>query len=316
MTIRDKRPFKCVLALSVVALILCAPISSFSWGAGGHMMTANIAFGKLNPHATAEVEKLLAIPVKVTLPNGTKPKLSATDQEKLDSYNADSKDFVNAAHWADDLKGIKTFDPFKQLHFKDIFFSEDGSPLPHEATSNIVTALKRDVEILKHSHDDNARAQALRFLIHFVGDIHQPLHCSSRVTKANKTGDGGGNLTKLASGQSLHSYWDGGLGTFLKEGPPPTFKVPPPTLAQIDDAAKKIAAAYPDTASGLNLNDPTNFDSWVDESSHLAQTVAYKGITNGTSPSNDYQKDGLKVAEQRVAWGGYRLAALLNSIWP
>ena len=308
------RLLKNASALITVALILSVPTMSLGWGAGGHMMTANIAFGKLNPHATAEVEKLLAIPVKVTLPNGTKPKLSPEDQKKLDSYTADSSDFVNAAHWADDLKGIATFNPFKELHFKDIFFSEDGSTLPHEATSNIVTALKRDVEILKHSHDDNARAQALRFLIHFVGDIHQPLHCSSRVV--NNKSDGGGNLTKLASGQSLHSYWDGGLGTFLKEGPPPTFKVPPPTLAQIDAAAKKIAAAYPDTAPGLNLNDPTNFDSWVEESSQLAKTFAYKGITNGTSPSDDYRKDGIRVAEQRVAWGGYRLAALLNSIWP
>ena len=302
--------------LIVVALILSVPTMSFGWGAGGHMMTANIALGRLKPHARAEVEKLLAIPVKVTLPNGTTPTLSPEDQQKLATYTADSKDFVNAAHWADDLKGIATFNPFKELHFKDIFFSEDGSPLPPEATSNIVTALKRDVEILKHSNDDNARAQALRFLIHFVGDIHQPLHCSSRVSKALKTGDGGGNLTKLASGQNLHSYWDGGLGTFLKEGPPPTFKVPPPTLADVDAAAKKIAAANLDTATGLNLNDPTNFDLWVKESSRLAQDFAYKGITNGSSPSDDYQKNGLKVAEQRVAWGGYRLAALLNSIWP
>lgn len=314
MTIRDKRPFKCVLALSVVTLILCAPISSFSWGAGGHMMTAKIASGQLNSHARAEVAKLLAIQVKVTLPDGTQPHLSAQDKKKLAGYTARSRDFVNAAHWADDLKGIKAFDPFKELHFKDVYFSGDGSQLPPEAGNNIVTELNRDVEILKNSTDDNARAQALRFIIHFVGDIHQPLHCAARVT--NGKGDQGGNFVKVTVAKNLHSYWDSGLATFPKEGPSPNFT--PPPLATVAAAAKKIAAANPATASGLNLNDPTNFESWVQESFELAKKDAYDGVPNGSTfdPSNNYKKQGVKVAEQRVAWGGYRLAALLNSIWP
>lgn len=312
MTNRDRKPFKCALALGVVTLILCAPISSFSWGAAGHMMTARIAYRRLNPRAKAEVKRLLAIDVKVTLPDGTTPNLSNQEKHKLAGYNGRSRDFVNAAHWADDIKGIKEFDPFKMLHFKDIFFSDDGSPLPPEETPNIVTELNRDVEILRNSTDDNERAQALRFIIHFVGDIHQPLHCAARVT--NGKGDQGGNLVKLASGKNLHSYWDGGLGTFAREGPPPEFT--PPPLRTVVRAARKIAAANPDTAPGLNLDNPTNFESWVDESFQLAKADAYPGITNGSTPSAHYNKQGVKVAEERVAWGGYRLAALLNSIWP
>ncbi len=312
MTTRDRRPFKCALALGVVTLILCAPISSFSWGAAGHMMTARIAYRRLNPRAKAEVKRLLALNIKVTLPDGTTPNLSTHDKHKLAGYNARSRDFVNAAHWADDIKGIKEFDPFKMLHFKDVFFSDDGSPLPPEETPNIVTELNRDVEILRNSTDDNERAQALRFIIHFVGDIHQPLHCAARVT--NGKGDQGGNLVKLASGKNLHSYWDGGLGTFAREGPPPEYT--PPPLRTVVRAAIKIAAYNPDTDPGLNLNDPTNFQSWVDESFQLAKANAYPGIKNGSTPSAHYNKQGVKVAEERVAWGGYRLAALLNSIWP
>jgi hypothetical protein len=278
------------------------------------MMTARIASRRLNKHARAEVAKLLAIPVKVTLPNGTQPDLSDADEKKLAAYNAGSKDFVNAAHWADDLKGIKAFDPFKSLHFKDVYFSEDGSQLPPEDSPNIVTALERDVEILKNSTDDNARAQALRFIIHFLGDIHQPLHCAARVT--NGKGDQGGNFVKIIGAKNLHSYWDSGLGTFLKEGGPPDFHVPPPTLAQVAAAARRIAAANPATAPGLNLDDPTNFQSWVDESFKLAKEFAYDDFKDGTAPSAKYKRNGLRVARQRVAWGGYRLAALLNSIWP
>lgn len=307
---QKKRTLKTVSVLIIVAVILFAPVMSFGWGAGGHMMTAKIAFGRLNPRAKAEVTKLLALPVKVTLPDGTTPNLSAQEKRLLASYTAKSRDFVNAAHWADDLKGIKDFNPFKELHFKDVFFSEDGSQLPPEATPNIVTALTQHVETLKTSTDDNARAQALRFIIHFLGDIHQPLHCAARVT--NGKGDQGGNLVKVTVAKNLHSFWDGGLGTFPKEGPPPTFK--PPPLAKVAAAAKKIAAANPDTDPALNLDDPTNFESWVEESFKLAKDSAYDGLT--PTPSADYRKEGVKVAEQRVAWGGYRLAALLNSIWP
>jgi hypothetical protein len=315
MNIQRRRTVKSAISLGVVCLILFTPSMTLGWGAGGHMMTAKIAFGQLNSHAKAEVAKLLAIPVKVKLPDGTQPNLSAQDKKKLAGYTAKSKDFVNAAHWADDLKGIKAFNPFKELHFKDVYFSDDGSQLPPEATNNIVTELNRDVDILKNSTDDNARAQALRFIIHFLGDIHQPLHCAARVT--NGKGDQGGNLVKITVAKNLHSYWDGGLATFPKEGPPPNFT--PPPLATVAAAAKKIAAANPDTAPGLNLNDPTNFESWVQESFNLAKEHAYDGVPNGSTPfapPNDYKKKGVKVAEQRVAWGGYRLAALLNSIWP
>jgi hypothetical protein len=311
-----RRLLKCASALGIVWLILCAPVMSLGWGAGGHMMVAKIAFDRLNPHAKAEVAKLLAIKVKVKLPDGTQPTLSPKSKGRLAAATAKSKDFVNAAHWPDDLRSIPEFNPFKPLHFIDNPFSDDGTALPSLPTPNIVTELNRELGILKNSTDDNERAEALRFLIHFVGDVHQPLHCATRVSSANPQGDRGGNLVSIkgVGSKNLHSYWDGGLATFPREGPPPKFT--PPSLAKVAAAAKKAAAANPDTDTGLNLNDPTNFQSWADESFTLAKDVAYKGITNGSTPSAAYRTNGAKVAQRRVAWGGYRLAALLNSIWP
>jgi hypothetical protein len=72
----------------------------------------------------------------------------------------------------------------------------------------------------------------------------------------------------------------------------------------------------PSTDPAVKLNDPFNFQAWANESLALAKSAAYNGMTNGTQPSAAYRSKGLKVARQRVAWGGYRLAALLNSIWP
>lgn len=296
------RAFRSRVAIGAICFILITPTLSLSWGAGGHMMTAQIAFDRLNPRAKAQVRTLLAIPINP----------AAVTQR--------SKNFINASHWADDLRPFPEFDSFKELHFIDKPFSEDGTPLPALPTPNIVTALEENVNILKTSTDDNAKAQALRFIIHFVGDIHQPLHCASRVSAAKPDGDRGGNDVKLKVRQpngtlkdtNLHSYWDGGIATFPKTG----LNFAPPPLSQIPRAAAIATRGNPATDPALNLDNPTDFSGWADESNTLAREVAYKGITNNARPTAAYNRAATRVVRKRVAWGGYRLAALLNSIWP
>jgi hypothetical protein len=302
MNTQRKRFFTSSIALSVACLILATPLTSFSWGAGGHMMTAKIAFTRLNPRAKAKANALLAISINPA------------------DVTSKSKDFVNAAHWADDLRPFPAFDSFKELHFIDTPFASDSTPLPALPTPNIVTALEENVNILKTSTDQNAQAQALRLILHFVGDIHQPLHCATRVDSANPEGDRGGNLVSImvpgSNGQlkktNLHSFWDGGIGSFPPTGP----NFAPPPLSKIPAAVAKAIQGNPATNPALHLNDPLNFQSWADESFELAKTAAYPGITNGGKPTAAYRTKALKVANRRVAWGGYRLAALLNSIWP
>jgi hypothetical protein len=187
--------------------------------------------------------------------------------------------------------------------------------LPTLPTPDVVTALEDNVNILKTSTDKDAQAQALRFIIHFVGDIHQPLHCATRVSSALPDGDRGGNSVSIkVAGKTtnLHSYWDGGIGSFPKTGA----NFAPPPLSQIPAAAATAMAGNPATDPKIKLNDPFNFAAWADESFALAKSTAYKGMTNGVTPSASYNTKALKVARQRVAWGGYRLAALLNAIWP
>jgi hypothetical protein len=197
----------------------------------------------------------------------------------------------------------------------------DGTPLPtDEPADDIIKALVHNVEVLKTSTDDNARAQALRFIIHFVGDIHQPLHCSTRVDKDHPDGDRGGNLFNVkvrdANGRmqtkNLHSYWDGGLDGFAKGGP----NFSPPPLNKIPAAASTAMRGNPGTSPFLRLDNPPDFAGWAMESSDLAQRKAYDGLTPGGTPDAHYRREGTRIARRRVAWGGYRLAALLNSIFP
>jgi len=301
---KNNRVLRSGLAIGLVCLTLFTPTLSFGWGAGGHMMVAQIAFARLNKKAKAQVKMLLALPINPA------------------AVTRKSRNFVNAAHWADDLRPFAEFDSFKPLHFIDHPFSEDGTALPAGVPEpdNIVKALEDNVNILKTSTDKNAQAQALRFIIHFVGDIHQPLHCAARISSELPEGDRGGNLVSIKirgkNGEvkvtNLHSFWDGGIGAFPTTGP--NFR--PPSLRKIPVAAARARAGNPSTDPALNLDDPFNFAAWANESFALAQAIAYKGIANGSTPTTTYKRDSLRVARKRVAWGGYRLAALLNSIWP
>ena len=300
MNNQRQNPLKRGLALVIVFLIICTPSISLGWGAGGHMMTAHIAFSRLNPKARAKAMELLAIEIDPA------------------DVTRQSKDFVNASHWADDLRPFSEFDSLKQLHFIDQPFPP-SSHLPAIDPENIVKALEDNVNILKTSTDKNEQAKALRLIIHFVGDIHQPLHCTTRVSVANPDGDRGGNLFKikiLKNGKlkdsNLHSYWDNGIGAF----PPSGDNFAPPPLRTIAPAANQARAGNPPTNPALKLNDPFNFEAWAEESFKLGQDVVYKGIQIGRKPTPAYNQKALRVARQRVAWGGYRLAALLNAIWP
>ena len=200
------------------------------------MMTAYIAYQRLNSKAKAEVNRLFAIPINPA------------------AVSRQSEDFVNASHWADDLRPFAEFKFAAVQHFADFPFSADGTPVPADqpGPDNVIVALERNVEVLKTSTDDNARAQALRFIIHFVGDIHQPLHCSTRVDSAHPDGDRGGNdfFVRVPDDngrlqkKNLHSYWDGGLGRFPKTGP----NFAPPPLNSIPRPYRSPCAATPTQA--------------------------------------------------------------------
>jgi len=277
---------------------------ALSWGPGGHMIVANIAYARLNPRAKAEVDKLIKLDIEPT------------------AITAKSLDFVNASHWPDDLRPEEAFANTLPLHFADFPISADGTNLPTDLpeSENVIAALGKYVQILKTSTDDNQRAEALRFIIHFVGDIHQPLHCATQVSAKLPEGDRGGNLFKIkltgTDGKpqvvKLHSYWDGGSNDFPKAGA----NFAPPPLSQIAPAAKRITAEFPDSDPAWKAGGVEDFAGWAKESTDLAQSVAYAGISPNGRPSAAYRKQAVQTAHQRVAWAGYRLAELLNSIWP
>jgi hypothetical protein len=290
-----------LLQLALLLPLVLAPAAAWGWGKGGHMMSAYIAYERLNPRAKAQAARLLAIAMPLS----------------------EGADFVRASYWADEVRArMKDEYGFSgPYHFIDYPFSTDGTPLPSNlpAADNVVAALAKYVAILKSpSASDTARAEALRFVIHFVGDVHQPLHCVSKVSRRLPGGDEGGNKfgikdrNQLDPRYNLHKYWDNGMERFPRMGP--DYAAPP--MEQIGPAARQATAAYPDSSADWRAGGAEDFSAWAMEGGELAQRYAYRGVARGKLPSERYDEQSFQVAEQQVARAGYRLARLLNEIWP
>lgn len=270
-----------------------------AWGDGGHMMVAQIAYDRLDAPVKQKVDALI--------------KAGAGGTTRWSS-------FVSAAHWADDTRTPATAD----WHFIDFPFAADGTPLPAlPKPDNVQTALQAQVAVLKGKSSTakavQQRADALRYVIHFVGDIHQPLHCVTRVSQAHPQGDRGGNdffVEQVKDGHlqrvKLHSFWDGGLLDFPRDHVDGQGHFIPPLPAVISAMAGDIVGRHP--ASSMAATAPQDFAAWAQESNKLAREFVYAGVTEESTPSATYLTQGTAIAEQRVAWAGYRLAKLLNTV--
>ena len=100
------------------------------------------------------------------------------------------------------------------LAFIDTPFSTDGTALPAIPTLNAQERIALFRQVLASTSGDPLKSYDLVWPLHLVGDIHQPLHASTRVSATDPDGDAGGNTVKLDCTRcELHAFWDGLLGT-------------------------------------------------------------------------------------------------------
>jgi hypothetical protein len=137
----------------------------------------------------------------------------------------------------------------------------------------------------------------LRWLVHVVGDVHQPLHTTQRFSDQFPTGDQGGNLCLInRTERNLHALWDQGGGVYsrLDFDHPPTAA----QFALIHKQAADLRAAWPRAHFPNSTVDVNNFRQWINESYALAVAVAYQ---NGS-----LRLQRLAAARRRVLAGGRR----------
>jgi len=322
--IRRVCPF---LSLLVFALL------SLAWSPTGHMVIGEIAKECLSNNALARCTELIPVkvpPQKVAVAavSDRRPSSSSTTggrRPPLQDVSLRTGSFVTACCWADDVRSNAD----REVHYIDIAFSADGTtPQVATASKNIVRTLEDCVAVLKNPRASKTdRATKLRYLLHLVGDIHQPLHAASRCTDEQPGGDRGGNDFPVVGAANLHSYWDGGVG-LLK-----TTIARPLTadgVAKIAALKAQCVAALPETVAAVYDRRPStlittgghrpplqgaDFAAWAQESHELAKSTAYADLEPHDTPSAAYVTNAQRVVRERVALAGYRLAALLNEIF-
>lgn len=226
--------------------------------------------------------------------------------------------FLESACWADDLKSSGVTQE-ANWHFIDLPVCrlDDPSACPAPAEDNVVWAIgsaHSTVYSTKAATLD--RARQLRFILHFVGDVHQPLHAATLLDAQfpPPTGDRGGNsfpVSGVAWTSELHALWDGGLGQWFGDIPRP---LNASGAAWLDNFTATLLREYPAAAMAAAVADK-NVTNWAAESHALAESVAYTAPQSPALLPDAYVQQGAALCNQQVALGGYRLATLLEYIF-
>lgn len=247
--------------VALFAALIASP--ALAWGPQGHEIVAAVALRDLTPVARAQVVRLL----------GTATMM------------------VHEASWPDEIREARP--ETSAWHYVDIPLEAGGYSAARDCARAdcVVAQIDRDVRLLSdHRLPDRVRAEALRFLIHFVADVHQPLH-------AEDNDDRGGNRVDVRIGReraNLHKVWD-------------TDVVEP--LAPDPDAILRGV-----TAIQRNQWQSGDVARWANESHVIARDDIYpplKGARRVRLP-RDYASREAPLARIQLAKAGVRLAWLLN----
>jgi hypothetical protein len=252
----------------VAAGLLLAPAPAFAWGAEGHEVAAAIALGELTPAARTQVAHLLGSDAML----------------------------VAQSNWADEIKDQRR--DTARWHFVDIPLHALAFVYGRDCAGGdcVVAQIGADLSTLRNKRlGDRQRSEALLFLIHFVADVHQPLH-------AEDNDDKGGNAVRIDIGHersNLHRVWD--VDVVQVQGFDPGAV-----------AAGIERGITPQQRQSWTRGTPAD---WANEAHAIARDQIYPPLQGAGEIRlpRDYAWREAPVARLQLARAGVRLAWLLNS---
>ena len=315
----------CRWILLAAFILVLSPARAWPWGCEGHQAVAIIAEKHMSAHALEMANKLLQS-------NPIDPALSRF------CVGAGLDLMADSATWPDDLR--KARPEASPWHYIDIPRDAPRSAVTDSCSPAgcVTAAITHQVELLRSdSTDPRVRADALRFIIHFVGDLHMPLHCISND-------DEGGNCVPInffgnppvernpqfeTYAPNLHGIWDYGIIQRMKGQQP------------VGDWAASLDQQF-STRAGAVEKAGINVEDWAWEGHELANSVVYGKLpvaipvektveVKSCADDNHISTRMLKLDEhvtqsyvdavaptinEQIAKAGIRLAMVLNQIWP
>lgn len=269
------RRFICIIA--AVALAFAPATPAYAWGDKGHSIVAEIAQGRLTPRAARRVEALLGR----------------------------GRSLASVASWADDVRRERPMT--SRWHYVNIPLAEDTYAPVRDCVADprdgdcIIAALDRLAVAVRCAPTTAERAEALRYIVHFVGDLHQPLH-----TILEEEGGNGVTVTVQFRGATcsrcesssarLHAVWD----------------------TTVIDRTVWAWGAYVDRMQGgwLLTDEARNASGgspteWAQQSHAVARTVWAMTPVDGVL-GEDYYQAALPIIDRQLGLAGVHLASFLN----
>ena len=273
--------------------ILCAltAYEATAWWCTGHMIVAEIAMKVVSTSTAAKL------------------------RTAIDNFDAMgpwplSPDPVQTACWADDIKNNQR--AMNEWHYIDTPYNPDnihisGNPVGGD---NIAVQINNMYASLKNSPNKWETSFAIAWLIHLIGDVHQPLHCISLYDSTFPDGDIGGNAFKVISPSgkltNLHSFWDSICDTEKVDFSRP---LNASAKSNISSLAQEFMDAYTLSHAEKTVYDP---NIMINESYWAAVDYVYADLTPRDQLTDDYRVACEYVAKRQIALAGYRLGNQLD----
>jgi hypothetical protein len=330
--------------LSSLLLILLGAMPAWAWHNAGHMTIARIAYLEMSEKQKAQIARVLkAHPhysrflaaerppevaenewaflrasvwpdwVRPDWPRFMKEKERPDGEEVADKYHRSTWHYINIPIVLPEDPPVT---PPKNLPPPE--YDAQGEP------GHVLGALKKSMTMLRAADmSDECKAIYLCWLLHLAGDLHQPLHASTFVSRQFPTGDLGGNLflvspRKDAPAVNLHFYWDAQLF-----GPAATYK----DIEAKSEELRRAPEFQRDRFPELKF---FTFRDWANESFELARKVAYRdgrlagarAVSKAEAKTiqapllpEDYAASAARVSSRRMILAGYRIADQLNLVF-
>ena len=235
------------------------------WGKTGHRVTGEIAQRYLSRKARKAIDKLL-----------------------------DGETLAEGSNYADDIKSDSRYREFSPWHYVNFPGDMEYREVEPSPSGDIVIAIQKCIEVLENENSQEAdRIFYLKLLIHFVGDLHQPMHIG-------RTENRGGNDIQIRwfdQGSNLHRLWDSDMidhyGMSYTEL---ANKLPEPGKKQI----KHLQSA--------------DIYTWIEQTQEITNEL-YDSVEVGEELGYAYIYRYWPVVEKQLLIGGIRLAGILNSIF-
>lgn len=239
-----------------------------AWGPQGHKIVAQVAENNLTPPARNAIKRILG------------------DQS-----------LARVANWADVVKSKGEWSHTKPWHFVNIPDGEDYSTADHSHEGDVVGAITEMVQVLKRRNvDPVSEENALKFIVHFAGDIHQPLH-------AGRPEDRGGNDIRIVfegRNSNLHALWD---SLMLMKSP-----LDYVAYASWLESGKGFTPPYDLPAFSFSKIIAENMEARSDIY-NFSETLGPIRVTGA------YYNRNVELMNRQLLNGGKRLATLLNSLF-